>query len=218
KHLGEVANSRNARSRKARAGVRGTPSVTSVRGLEQVVDIVMRKAATSFVNALNVDGAVTCRVARNLHVANETGVDYAYRRVPAGAAISGIGDKESATADIEIVPGNIKPPKKWRSRIVISPAGLTVIATIVMSTKMRPAIRARWRGRLVSPQPLTPQGAVEPHRNPGAGRLVIQSNRITESVFKRTLAAGLGEPGKGGAAIGRNRCAGYVDGISIATS
>src|SRR5207342_699197 len=62
KHAGEVPNSYNARSGKARAGVGVRPSVSSISGLVDFVDVVVREAAASFVHAGDVDGPIARHV------------------------------------------------------------------------------------------------------------------------------------------------------------
>src|SRR5262249_37501569 len=57
---------------------------------------------------------------------------------------------------------------------------------------------------------------VQPDSEPGACWAIVGNDRVTESIGKWALATGVGETGKGVAAIGGNRCARDADRADIA--
>ena len=75
---------------------------------------------------------------------------------------------------------------------------------------MGPAIRVRGIGGLVPAEALTAAAPVEPDSEPGSGWPVVQNNRITKGIGERALAAGGGDAGEGGSAVGGDRYAGDV--------
>ena len=79
-----------------------------------------------------------------------------------------------------------------------------------MNAIMSPAIRIAGSGGLIPAETLTAAGPVQPHREPGLGRLVIQNHRVAKRIGEGALAAGGGKAYKGVAAVSGNRCAGKV--------
>src|SRR6266496_2380224 len=150
KHDGEITDRADARSGEGGAGVGVSPGVTAVGGLEDVIGVVVRETSASFVHAGDVH--VACRdVPGNLDVTDEgTCVAHQYRAMPRGAVISREGDGECARTYTEIVPRDIHPSVVWRGRIVISPAGLAVVAASGVNAKMSPAIWIPGSGGLES--------------------------------------------------------------------
>jgi hypothetical protein len=80
-----------------------------------------------------------------------------------------------------------------------------------MNAIMSPAIRIAGSGGLIPAETLTAAGPVQPHREPGLGRLVIQNHWVAKRISERALTAGGGKAYKGVAAIGGNRCSRDVD-------
>jgi len=79
-----------------------------------------------------------------------------------------------------------------------------------MNAIMSPAIWIAGSGGLIPAETLTAAAPVQPHREPGLGRLVIQNHWVAKGIGEGALAAGGGKARKGVAAIGGNRCAGKV--------
>ena len=86
-----------------------------------------------------------------------------------------------------------------------------------MNTEVGPAKRIGGIGGLVAAQALAAAARIEPDGEPGAGRAVVENNRVAQGTGKGALAAGVGDAGEGSAAVGGDRRAGYVDRILIAT-
>src|SRR5205823_3311253 len=217
KHLGKVANSRNARSGEGCASIGVTPRATAIGGFEDEVGVVVRETTAAFVHARNVYGPAARKVARDLHVAHKGSLSaHHHWAAPSGAAISRRNDKDVRVGLIKVVPGNVQSPEKRRSGVVISPARFAIGRALVESAEMSPAIRVVGREGLVAAKTLTAAGGIEPDRNPIAGWLVVQNNGIAKGVVEGALTIGLGEPGKSGAAIGGYRGAGDVDRSEVA--
>ena len=83
---------------------------------------------------------------------------------------------------------------------------------------MGPAIRVPWRGGLVTPKALTAAAAIEPDGIPSSVVALIQDNRVADGIGEGPLTAASGKPGESGAAVGRDRCAGDVDGADVAAA
>ena len=126
--------------------------------------------------------------------------------------------KRAPAADIEIVPGNVHPVRKRRGWVVIRPARIPVVLGVVMNAEMGPASRVRGIGGLVAAEALTAAGRIEPDGEPGGVSAIVQKNRVALGTGKGALTAGVGDAGEGSAAVGGDRCAGYVDRTLIAAS
>src|SRR5436190_13808975 len=166
KHAGEVARSGDARPGKARAGVGVGPGVAAVGGSVDEVHVGVGEATAAFVHAGDVD--VACgQVTGDLDVADEGSAGGDLSLVgPSRSVVSGVADEE-ALASIEVVPGNVHPPKEWATRVVVGPARLAVVvAAGVNAGIMGPASRVRGIGGLVPAEALTAAALVEPDREP----------------------------------------------------
>ena len=84
-----------------------------------------------------------CRVAGDLHVADEAGSDPCDWSVHVAPLSVETRDLESASANIEVVPGNIHVSEKRRGRVVVRPARFPVVAAVGMNAEMGPAIWIR---------------------------------------------------------------------------
>ena len=204
KHAREVgvdAAGDDARSWEGSPSVGVDPCSAAIGGLEEKVGVVVRKTASPFVHAGDIHIAVG-KVARDLHVTNE-GTLSADRNfaAPSGTVISGAGNNDIRVAQIKVIPRNIHVSEVGRGGIVISPAGLPVVAAVVVNAKMSPTGRVQRIGGLVSAQCTAPV-AVEPDGEPGAGWFVVQNNGVAKGVDKRALTAGVGDSGERGAAVG----------------
>ena len=109
----------------------------------------------------------------------------AYRTVPRGAVITGVGDEESAPADIKIVLGNVHPVGERRGWVVVRPARIPVVLGVVVNTEMGPASRVRGIGGLVPTEALTAAGRVQPHGKPGGVGSIVQNNRVALRTGRR---------------------------------
>jgi hypothetical protein len=139
----------------------------------------VRESATAFIHTRDIHGPVAPQVARDLNVADEkTGVAHCYRGVPRGAAVSGVRGKESAASHVEVVPRNVQSPEERRARIIVRPAGLSIVLRIGVNAKMGPAVRIARSGGLVPAKPLTAAGDVEPGCDPSPTWLVEQNNGV----------------------------------------
>jgi len=218
KHAGEVTHGGNARPSKTRAAVGVGPSVAAVGRPEEKIRVGVGKAATTFIHAGDVH--IACgKVASNLDIADKGCAARDLPRVrPSETIVSGIANEERATADIEVVPGNVHPTIEWRRRIGIGPARFAVVIVAVVDAIMRPAIRAPRSRGLVSAETLSAAPSVQPNSEPSAGRTIVQNNRIAYGVGEWALPAGGGETDKRVAAVGGNRCAGDVDRAGVAAS
>ena len=219
KHAGKVAHRSNAWSRERCAGVSVTPSGAAISRLENEVGVVVGETTAAFVHTRDVYCPAAGSVARDLCVAHKSSLSaHHHRAAPGGPRVSRTNDEDVCVCSIKVVPGNVQSPKEWRTRIVISPARFAVRRALVESAEMGPAIRVLGSCGLISAQALTAAGAIQPDRNPSAGRLVVENNRVAKGVVEGALAIGLRKAGKGSAAIGGNRCAGNVDGVKVAAA
>jgi|SRR5213080_4136070 len=84
---------------------------------------------------------------------------------------------------------------------------------------MGPAGRRRvpGSGGLVTAQARTATDRVEPDRVPRAAVPAEYNDWVAACIGKGALTV-VGQAGKGGAAVGRDRCAGNVDGVGVAAS
>jgi hypothetical protein len=127
KHAGKIPDSCDARSGKAGAVVGVDPTVATVGGPVEMVHIIVRKTASSFVHAGDVQVARNL-VAGDLNVANKRpGVAHGSLVGPGNTVISGVPDHESAATDCEVVPGNVHSSEERGEGIIIRPAGLSVV-------------------------------------------------------------------------------------------
>ena len=108
-HAGEKAGCGAAGAREYGAGVGIGPGVTAISRAIHFVGPVA-ETATHLVHAGDVHVARDF-VAGDLDVADEGRGD-AYRSVPRGAVVTRGGDKKSAAADVEVVPGNVHPVRR----------------------------------------------------------------------------------------------------------
>ena len=151
-HAGEIAGVRAMRPHEGRPGVGIDPVIAAVsRPVNEVVTVEVA-VATIFVHRgdVQIPGEL---VAGHLDVTHEAAVDL-YWTVPGIPVIAGIGDKQSACADIKVVPRNVHPAIEWGRRIVIGPAGLAIVLTVAVDAKMSPAVRVPGSGGLVAAQAL----------------------------------------------------------------
>src|ERR1700682_5150437 len=149
KHLGEVADSADARPGKAGAGVGVDPGVAAVGGSEHEVVVGVGEATAAFVHAGDVH--VACgQVTGDLDIADEGSAGGNLSRVgPSPAVVGGVAEEEGAAPDSEVVPGNVHPPKEWATRVVVGPARLAVVLAAGVNAVMDPAGRVRGIGGLV---------------------------------------------------------------------
>src|SRR6266404_2903400 len=111
KHLGEVADSGDARPWKGGPGVGVGPGGSAVGGSVDEVDVVVREATAAFVHAGDVD--VTCgQVTGDLDIADEgTAVGNLSLGGPSRAIVGGVADEEGRAAS-EVVPGDVHASKE----------------------------------------------------------------------------------------------------------
>src|SRR5262245_1069985 len=83
---------------------------------------------------------------------------------------------------------------------------------------MGPASRVGGIAGFVSAEALAAASPIQPHREPGGRRAIIQNNRIAHRIGEGTLTAGIGDAGKGSATVGGDRRTRYVDGTGVAAS
>src|SRR5437660_11130144 len=150
-------------------------------------------------------------------------------RWPAGSGcatcyrFSGVSHLQGAIT-VEVVPGNVHSPEKWRGCVVICVAGLAVVVGIVLKAKVRPAVGIRRSGGLVpaygtaAKAATRPAAIVEPNRNPCAALAVVHNNRVADGIVEGTLPVSFGQARKGCATVSGHRCAGDVDGIKVAAA
>ena len=168
KHLGEVAHSCYTRSGERCAGIGVAPGTTAIGGFKDQVRVVVRETTAAFVHPRNVYGPAARQVARDLHVADKGSLGAYHRRAaPSRASISRRNDKDVRVGLIKVVPGNVHPPEERRAGIVIHPARLAVVTTVIVNAEMGPTIRMRGRGGLVPAKTLTTARPIQPHREPG---------------------------------------------------
>src|SRR5262249_29896384 len=205
KHAGKVAHGGNPRRGKARAAVGVGPRIAAVGRPEEEIRVIARKAAATFVHACDVH--IACgKVAGNLDIADKRRAAGDLLRVgPSKTIVGGIANEERTTAHMEVVPGNVYSPIKWRGGIAIGPARFAVVLVVIVNAIMSPAIRAPRRGGLVSAETLAAAAHIEPDGKPSAGWAVVQNNRIAHGVGEGALAAGDGKAGEGVAAISGDR-------------
>src|SRR5207248_8449832 len=173
-----IAASRHARPRKRSAGVRIGPGSAAVRGPENFIGVIVREAATAFIHARDVH--VACdRFAGNLHVADEAASNPVLS--PGVTVVSGNTNLESASTDIEVVPGDVHVSEVRRRGVVVSPAGLSVVTTVGMHTEMGPASRDQRSAGFVSAQ-CTGSIGVDPNGKPSDRWLVVQNNVVAKAV------------------------------------
>src|SRR6266446_2264773 len=98
----------------------------------------MREASSAFVHASDVHVACN-QVAGDLHVTDEATRDL--MRGPTVPIISGDRDGEGASANTEIVPGNVDVSVMGRGRVVVHSARLSVVLGARVNAVMGPAIR-----------------------------------------------------------------------------
>ena len=163
KHAGEVAHSRNTGSRKWSADIGIGPRVPAVAGAKNVIGVVMRETSPAFVHPGDV--YVACdRVAGDLHVSHEGTATGDLVRSPGVTIVGGDSHEEGASADMEVVPGNVHVSVMGRGWVVIHPTRLAVGTGPVENAVMDPAGRRRvpGSGRLVTAQARTATDRVEP--------------------------------------------------------
>ena len=217
-HAGEVTRTCNARAGKTGTRVRVRPGIAAVRGPEDKIAVGVGEAAASFIHAGDIQVACS-EVAGNLHIADERSAGSDLSCIgPCAAVIGRITDEESAPAYIEVVPGNVHPAVKGRSWIVISPARLSVVLRVAMNAVMAPAIRIPWGSRLVATEALSATTAVQPNGKPGCRWLVVQNNRVAQSIIEGALPIIRGETIESESAVGRDRCTGHIDGACEAAA
>src|SRR5438105_13015100 len=143
-----------------------TPRSTSVGGLKDQVRVVVRETTAAFVHARNVECPIARHVTCDLRVADEgTAIDHCYRGAPRSAVVSGEAFNQGAPTHVKVVPGNIHSSEEGRGWIIVGPARLAVIASIVVHAEMSPAIWIVRSRRLVSAQGAAPI-RIQPHRKP----------------------------------------------------
>src|SRR6266480_6428277 len=106
KHLGEVADSDDARPGKAGAGVGVGPGVAPVGGSVDEVHVGVGEATAAFVHAGDID--VACGlVTGDLDVADEGGAGSDLSCVGPGRCVVGGVAEEDELAASEVVPGDV---------------------------------------------------------------------------------------------------------------
>src|SRR4029077_4214282 len=140
----------------------------------------------------------------NLDIADKAGSNPVLG--PGATVVSGHANLESTSTDIEVVPGDVHVSEVRRGSVVVSPARLPVVAAVGMHAEMGPAIRVRRSSGFVSTQRTASVG-VEPNGKTGLGRFVVQNDRVAKGIGEWALAAGVGDAGEGGAAVGGARYA-----------
>ena len=161
----------------------------------------MGETTTAFIHTGDVEGPVARHVTRDLRVADEgTHVGHRYRAAPRAAVVSGATDDQGALTHVKVVPGNIHVPEEGRGWVVVGPARLAVVAAARVNAEMGPAIWVRGIGGL-KPAQGAARVAIEPDSKPSLGWLVVQNNRITKGIGKRTLTAGVCDTRECGATI-----------------
>src|SRR5436190_11011092 len=205
KHAGEVADKSDARPGKAGASVGVGPAVTAVGGSVDEVHVGVGEATAAFVHAGDVE--VACgQVTGDLDIADEGSAGGNLLHVgPGRPIVGGVADEESAARDREVVPGNVHPPIKWASRVVVGPARLAVVTAAGVNAVMGPASRVRGIGGFVPAEALTATARVKPDSEPGTGGAVVENNGIAKGTGERALAEGGGDAGEGESAVGRDR-------------
>src|SRR5207245_2742491 len=199
------------------AGVGVGPSVAAVGGPKDEVR-ARSEAPAAFVHAGDVHVA-RGQVTGDLDVADERGAAGQLSRVgPSGTVVSGIADEESASPDIEVVPGNVHMPIEWAGRVVVCPARLSVVVVVGVNAVMGPAIRVPGSGGVVPAEALTATAHVKPDSVPSAGWAVVQNNGVALGIGEGALTGGGGEADEGVGAVSGDRCTGDVDGAGVAAS
>src|SRR5262249_55462733 len=215
KHAGEIGV--DAAGDDARSGEAGGtwsigvgPCSAAISGFEEVVGIIMREAAPTFIHAGDIYIAVG-KVTGDLHVPNEgTQVGHRDLAAPSGAVVSGAAYHQGACTYVKVVPGNVHVSEVRRGGVVVSPAGFPVIESVAVNAKMSsPASRVCRSSGLEPAQGAAPI-AVEPDREPCAGWFVVQNNGVPKGVVKGASTGGSGDAGEGGPAIRGTRYAGEV--------
>src|SRR5207244_10362949 len=97
---------------------------------------------------------------------------------------------------VKVVPGNVHVSEVRRGGVVVGPARLPVIAAAGVDAEMGPAGWILRSGRVVPAQRAAPV-PIQPDCKPCLGRLVIQNNRVTKGIGKRTLTAAVGYSSEG---------------------
>ena len=87
-----------------------------------------------------------------------------------------------------------------------------------MNAVMGPAIRVPGSGGLVPAEALSATASIEPDCEPSGAWLVVENNRVAKGIVEGALTIGPSEAGKGGAAVGGDRCAGDIDGARVAAA
>jgi len=204
------------RRREGGAGVGIGPGVAAISGLVDLVGPVGQTSA-HLVHAGNVKGA-RGRVAGDLDIADEwAGGGQLTLAVPSRSVVGREADSK-ATSICEIIPSNIHPAKEGTARVVVRPARLAVVAAASVDAEMSPARGIRGSGGFVPAKSLTTAGDIEPHREPGIGCAVVQTNGVTQRILEGALTVGRGKAGEGSAAVGGKRRAGDVDRVFVAAS
>ncbi|PYJ37282.1 MAG: hypothetical protein DME84_08015 [Verrucomicrobia bacterium] len=209
KHAGKVTGCSNARSGKAGADVRLGPAIAAIGGPIKMVDVVVRKTATSFIHARDVHSAVG-KVAGDLDIADERARGSQLSLGPGGTVVSREADLE-VPSDGEVVPGNVHVSKEGRRWIVVGPARLAVVTAATVNARANcpgdPTVR-----RLPGADALPAAARSQKNCKESAGRFVVESNRVAKVCPVSTCEWAWVEASPGGAAVAGVRCAGVVGG------
>src|ERR1044071_1278991 len=212
KHTGEVADSSNAWSGKARTSIGVGPGVAAVSGSVNEIAIGVGEATAAFVHAGDVNIARS-KVAGDLDITDEGSASRNLSRVsPSHAIIGGIAEEEGTRCNIEVVPGNVHPPIEWATRVIVGPTRLPVVLTVAVNAIMGPASRAHGISGLVPTKALTAAATVKPDGEPCSGRAVVQNNGVAKGIGKGALVAGRSDAGEGVSPIGGDRYTGEIAG------
>src|SRR4029077_17420841 len=92
------------------------------------------------------------------------------------------------------------------------------VLRVDMNAVMAPAIRDPWGSRLVATEALSATTTVQPNCKPGCAWFVVQNNRVAHSIIEGALNVIRGETIESDSAVGRDRCAGHIQGACEAAA
>ena len=204
-HAGKVTGRGHTWAGERCPGVGVAPSGAAIGRFVDQIGVVVRETTAAFVHTGDVKRPVSRHVTGNLRVADEgASVGHRYRATPRAAVVSGAAHDKGAGTHVKVVPRNVHVPEEGRTRVIIRPAGLAVVAAARVNAEMGPAIWVRGIGGL-KPAQGAARVAIEPDSKPSLGWLVVENNRITKGIGKRTLAAAVGDTRESGATIRGDR-------------
>src|SRR6266498_4160795 len=98
---------------------------------------------------------------------------------------------------LEKVTLSVPPTSKSFQETYIRPNRLAFGYSLAVNTEMSPSSLVISGGGLIAAQAMTTAAPIQPDREPGGRRLVVQNNRIAKGVVEGALTVGLGEPREG---------------------